>query len=33
MEITGLRNPCAQINNFKTGLLQECLETDAEGLL
>jgi MOSC domain-containing protein YiiM len=29
--ITGLRNPCAQINGFRSGLLKEVLEQDAEG--
>jgi MOSC domain-containing protein YiiM len=25
VQITGLRNPCSQIENFRTGLLQHCL--------
>jgi MOSC domain-containing protein YiiM len=29
--ITGLRNPCAQINGFRSGLLKQVLEQDAEG--
>lgn len=33
VKITGLRNPCAQIDNFKTGLLKAVLDKDAEGNL
>lgn len=33
IEITGLRNPCAQIENFKTGLLSAVLEQDENGNL
>jgi MOSC domain-containing protein YiiM len=29
--ITGMRNPCAQINGFRSGLLKQVLEQDAEG--
>jgi hypothetical protein len=29
--ITGLRNPCQQINGFQSGLLRQVLRTDAEG--
>jgi MOSC domain-containing protein YiiM len=29
VQVTGLRNPCSQIENFKTGLLQHCvIKTD-----
>jgi len=28
--ITGLRNPCDQINNFQTGLLKQVVRTDPE---
>jgi len=31
VEVTGLRNPCVQIENFQTGLLKEVLRTDSEG--
>jgi len=31
VEITGLRNPCAQIEAFQTGLLSAVLTRDAEG--
>jgi MOSC domain-containing protein YiiM len=31
VEITGLRNPCAQIENFQSGLLKACLDKDEEG--
>jgi MOSC domain-containing protein YiiM len=31
VEITGLRNPCAQINAFSPGLLKEVLGRDADG--
>ena len=33
VEITGLRNPCRQIDDFQTGLLQAVLDRDAEGRL
>lgn len=29
VEVTGLRNPCAKINGFQQGLLQEVFELDA----
>ncbi|SFR53987.1 MOSC domain-containing protein YiiM [Microbacterium azadirachtae] len=29
--ITGLRNPCQQINNFQSGLLKQVIKTDDEG--
>ena len=31
VEVTGLRNPCVQIDRFQTGLLSEVLRRDAEG--
>jgi MOSC domain-containing protein YiiM len=31
VEITGLRNPCPQIENFQTGLLNAVLGRDAQG--
>lgn len=31
VEVTGLRNPCAQIENFQTGLLAAVLDKDIEG--
>ncbi|ODT77547.1 MAG: molybdenum cofactor biosysynthesis protein [Pelagibacterium sp. SCN 64-44] len=31
VRLTGLRNPCAQIENFKKGLLEAVLDRDAEG--
>jgi MOSC domain-containing protein YiiM len=31
VEITGLRNPCAQIENFQSGLLKACLAKDEQG--
>jgi MOSC domain-containing protein YiiM len=31
VEITGLRNPCAQIEQFRPGLLAAVLDRDAEG--
>lgn len=31
VEITGLRNPCAQIDRFQPGLLAAVLDRDAEG--
>jgi MOSC domain-containing protein YiiM len=33
VEITGLRNPCAQIENFRPGLLSAVLEHSADGFL
>ncbi len=33
IQITGLRNPCAQIDNFKPGLLAAVLDRDAKGAL
>ena len=30
IQITGLRNPCAQLNNFKQGLMSAVLDRDAE---
>lgn len=32
IELTGLRNPCAQIDDFKPGLLDEVLHRDHSGL-
>ncbi|WP_243638941.1 MOSC domain-containing protein [Streptacidiphilus pinicola] len=31
VEITGLRNPCPQINNFQPGLLKLCVGRDEDG--
>lgn len=31
VEITGLRNPCVQIDRFQRGLLAECVGRDANG--
>lgn len=31
IEITGLRNPCHQLNNIHDGLLNACIDKDAEG--
>lgn len=31
IEITGLRNPCSQINDFKAGLMQAVIGRDADG--
>ncbi len=31
VEITGLRNPCPQINDFRPGLLRHCVGRDADG--
>ncbi len=31
VEVTGLRNPCAQINAFQAGLLKAVLDHDAQG--
>jgi MOSC domain len=33
IELTGLRNPCHQLNNIQEGLLEACLGRDAEGNL
>ncbi|WP_396953626.1 hypothetical protein [Neobacillus niacini] len=33
IKVTGLRNPCAQINNFKPGLLNAVLDKDSDGNL
>jgi len=33
VEITGLRNPCAQLDRFQPGLLGAVLDRDAEGTL
>ena len=33
IEITGLRNPCSQIEKFQTGLLKACLHKDEQGNL
>jgi MOSC domain-containing protein YiiM len=33
VEVTGLRNPCAQINGFQTGLLKAVLDRNSEGRL
>ncbi|MEQ2527443.1 MOSC domain-containing protein [Bacillaceae bacterium CLA-AA-H227] len=33
VKLTGLRNPCAQIDNFKPGLLKAVLDKDADGNL
>jgi MOSC domain-containing protein YiiM len=31
VEITGLRNPCKQLDRFRTGLMAAVLDRDAEG--
>lgn len=31
VEVTGLRNPCLQIDRFQSGLLKQVVVTDAEG--
>ncbi|MFD4370403.1 MOSC domain-containing protein [Streptomyces sp. NPDC058486] len=31
VEVTGLRNPCAQIDNFRHGLLKQVVGRDADG--
>lgn len=31
VEVTGLRNPCVQIEQFQAGLLKECVERRADG--
>ena len=33
VEVTGLRNPCAQLDNFQAGLMNAVLDRDAEGNL
>jgi MOSC domain-containing protein YiiM len=33
VEVTGLRNPCAQINGFQSGLLKQVAHLDADGQL
>lgn len=33
VEVTGLRNPCQQINDFQTGLMQAVLDRAADGRL
>jgi hypothetical protein len=33
VEVTGLRNPCAQLDAFQPGLMQAVLDRDAEGRL
>lgn len=33
VQITGLRNPCAQLDRFQTGLMAAVLDRDAEGKL
>jgi MOSC domain-containing protein YiiM len=33
IEVTGLRNPCAQIDHFQSGLLAAVLDRDTEGNL
>ncbi|MEZ4710323.1 MAG: hypothetical protein R3A44_24175 [Caldilineaceae bacterium] len=33
VEITGLRNPCKQLDDFQTGRLAAVLDRDAEGNL
>ena len=33
IELTGLRNPCAQIENFMPGLLKALLDKDADGTI
>jgi MOSC domain-containing protein YiiM len=33
VEITGLRNPCYQLDNFQQGLMAACLDRDADGNL
>ncbi|GAA3367323.1 MOSC domain-containing protein [Streptomyces sannanensis] len=31
VELTGLRNPCLQIDNFQNGLLKQCVGRDEDG--
>jgi hypothetical protein len=33
VQVTGLRNPCSQIENFRTGLLQHCVIKTADKLI
>src|ERR1700710_501701 len=33
VEVTGLRNPCLQIDNFQKGLMEETLHSDPDGNL
>ena len=33
LKVTGLRNPCAQLNNLQSGLMKVVLDQDAEGNL
>ncbi len=33
VEVTGLRNPCGQLNGVAEGLMAACLDRDAEGAL
>ncbi|MCC6386116.1 MAG: MOSC domain-containing protein [Dehalococcoidia bacterium] len=33
IEVTGLRNPCAQLDAFQPGLMAACLDRDDEGAL
>lgn len=33
VEITGLRNPCVQLDHFQSGLMQAVLDRDADGTL
>ncbi|MGB1877408.1 MAG: MOSC domain-containing protein, partial [Rhodospirillaceae bacterium] len=33
VEVTGLRNPCKQLNGIQDGLMQETLEKRADGTL
>ena len=33
IEVTGLRNPCGQINGFRAGLLNAVLDRDGDGQL
>jgi MOSC domain-containing protein YiiM len=33
VEVTGLRNPCVQLDRFRPGLMQATLDRDAEGAL
>ena len=33
VEVTGLRNPCAQLDNFQSGLMSAVLDRDSNGNL
>ncbi len=33
VELTGLRNPCVQIDRFRPGMMAACLDRDADGRL